>query len=272
MKKLLSLTLAVLFSASFAFSQGISLGLRGGLTLTSGNTTLPAMPGVLEVKNDANGQGPGYTFGITSRVKLGGFFLQGEINYSQFLLKQKASDNPFELSGQVSQAVSAQLGTTVNLPAGTVLGTLNVTSESTLRAINIPIMFGKTFAKGLVRAYLGPSFIFVTSAEQKTNGNLTNEATSLNIPGVPVAIPVAAGNTAIDRTQDLLTEEAGVVEVKPLIIAVEIGAGLSLPMGLDVDLRYGVPAITGVYKNSDVSGFLGILSLSVGYRLVKLGL
>lgn len=265
MKKVLLLTLAVLFSASIAFSQGVSIGLRGGVTLTSGNTTLPATAGLPEIKNDGDGQGLGYTFGATARVKLGGFFLQGEVNYTQFLLKQKTS-TAIDAGGQVGQAIGAQL------PAGLITGTLNASTESTLQALNVPIMFGKSFAGGLVRAYVGPSFIFVTSAEQKTTGSLDIPATTLNLPGVPVGIPVPASSTDLSGTQDLLTSDAGVVEVKPLIIAVEVGAGVSLPMGLDVDLRYGVPAITGVYKDSNVKGFLGILSLTVGYRLVKLGL
>ncbi|OJJ15338.1 hypothetical protein BKI52_38635 [marine bacterium AO1-C] len=247
MKKLLSVTFAVLFSASFAFSQGVAIGLRGGLTLTSGNTNLPAQPAnsLPEIKNTGDGQGAGFAAGAFARFKLAGFFLQGEINYARFVLKQKSNtsfDSP--------------------TPLGTATATLATKTETTLDAINVPILFGKSFAGGLVRAYLGPSFLFVSKAEQK--GDFTSSASFGGVPIVPA--------TTSSVTQDLLTSDAGVVEVKPLIIAVEIGAGLSLPMGLDVDLRYGVPAITGVYKNSDVSGFLGILSLSVGYRLAKLGL
>ncbi|HAS40516.1 MAG TPA: PorT family protein [Microscillaceae bacterium] len=249
MKKLLSLTFAVLFSASLAFSQGIAIGLRGGLTLTSGNTNLPVqsnrVPPLPEIKNEGDGQGAGFAVGAFARFKLAGFFLQGEVNYTRFLLKQKSStdfDSP--------------------TPLGTATATLATKTETTLDAINIPILFGKSFAGGLVRAYLGPSFIIATKAEQQ--GDFTSSA---SFGGVVISAP-----TTTNLTQDLLTEDAGVIEVKPLIIAIEVGAGLSLPMGLDIDLRYGVPAITGVYKNSDVSGFLGILSLSVGYRLAKLGL
>lgn len=249
MKKLLSLTLAVLFSASLAFSQGITIGVRGGLTLTSGNTTIPAQPadGLPEIKNEGDGQGAGFTAGAYARFKLAGFFLQGEINYSQFLLKQKTNTT---FSAPVLPGINASL-------------VLDNKSETTLTAINIPILFGKSFAGGLVRAYLGPSFLFTSSAEQVSNGSLT---TSL-------------AGTVIDRTEinDAKTDlrnadDAGILEVKPLIIAIEVGAGVSLPFGLDVDLRYGVPAITGVYKDGDVGGFLGILSLSVGYRIAKLGL
>lgn len=247
MKKFLLLTLFVCFSAGVAFSQGISIGLRGGLTLTSGNTTLPVQPdrNLPEVKNESDGQGAGFVFGATARVKLGGLFLQGELNYNRFVLKQKT-------------------GTSFDVPVpiiGTANTKLDIRTTSTLDAINIPILVGKSFAGGLVRAYIGPSFLFVSKAEQKSTGTITT-----SIGGNVL------NSTSADATQDLLKSDAGVVEVRPLIIAVEVGAGVSLPMGIEADLRYGIPAITGVYKNRDVKGFLGILSLTVGYRLVKLGL
>ncbi|EAY32044.1 outer membrane beta-barrel protein [Microscilla marina] len=242
MKKGLLLIAFVCLTASVAFSQGISVGLRGGLTLTSGNTTFPANASQgrpIEFKNESDGLGAGFTVGGVARINFAGLFLQGELNYAQFKLKQKNN-----------QAY------TVTAPATT---TNNIKSESTLNAFNIPILVGTKL--GPLRAYIGPSFLFVTSAEQKTTGDVTSK-----VGGVTV------NTTTVDNTQDLLTSDAGDLEVKPLIIAVEAGVGISLPMGLEADLRYAVPAITGVYKNSDVKGFLGILSLSVGYRLVKLGL
>lgn len=241
MKKFLLLTLCVCFSAGVAFSQGVSIGLRGGLTLTSGNTTLPAQPdkSFPELKNESDGQGAGFVFGATARVKLGGLFLQGELNYNRFVLKQKTGTS------------------TVTGPVST---SFNINTTSTLDAINIPVLVGKSFAGGLVRAYIGPSFLFVSKAEQKSTGSIN------------ITTPLGSNSVSVEGTKDLLKSDAGVVEVRPLIIAVEVGAGVSLPMGIEADLRYGIPAITGVYKNKDVKGFLGILSLTVGYRLAKLGL
>lgn len=250
MKKGLLLIALVCLFATTSFSQGISIGLRGGLTMTSGNTTLPVNAAAgrpIEFENKNDGMGGGFIFGASARVKLGGFFLQTEINYAQMKLKQK-------------------LGNTYDLPTAipgvgsiTATAALDVKTTSTLSAINIPILIGKKF--GPVRAYLGPSFLFVSKAEQKTEGTL-----NASFNGTTIL------NTTLNSTQDLMVEEAGDTEVRPLIVAVEAGVGVSLPMGLEADLRYAVPAITGVYKNKDVKGFLGILSLTVGYRLVNLGL
>lgn len=267
MKKGLLLIAFVCLTASVAFSQGISIGLRGGLTLTSGNTTLPQTGTSPEIKNEGDGMGTGFLFGATARVKLGGIFLQGELNYGQFLLKQKADFNT-DVSALLSQQLTQSLGFPVNLPASSITANTQFTTESTLSAINIPILIGKQF--GPVRAYLGPSFLFVTQANQKRRGATSFGGTTLDLGVAQVPLPVTT--TSQDADTDLLKEDAGIIEVKPLIIAVEAGVGVSLPMGLEADLRYSVPAITGVYKNSDVKGFLGILSLSVGYRLVKLGL
>lgn len=242
MKKGLLLIAFVCLTASVAFSQGISIGLRGGLTLTSGNTTLPVNAAAgrpVEFKNESDGMGGGFTVGAMTRIQLGGIFLQGEINYAQFKLNQK------------SNTVLGTLG-----PATTAL---DIKNSSTLNAINIPILIGKKF--GPVRAYIGPSFLFVSGAEQEVTGNVVT-----TVGGTPISTVSAASTT------DLLSSDAGDVEVKPLIIAIEAGVGISLPAGIEADLRYAVPAITGVYKNSDVKGFLGILSLTVGYRLAKLGL
>jgi hypothetical protein len=248
MKKGLLLIAFVCLTASVAFSQGISIGLRGGLTLTSGNTTLPANLNAgrpVEIKNDGDGMGGGFTIGAMTRIQLGGIFLQGEINYAQFKLNQKSN---------------TVLATTTIPVLGTATTALDIKTSSTLSAINIPILIGKKF--GPVRAYIGPSFLFVSGAEQVATGNIVTTANGTTI-----------NSTSAAGTTDLLNaDEAGDIEVKPLIIAVEAGVGISLPAGIEADLRYAVPAITGVYKNSDVKGFLGILSLTVGYRLAKLGL
>ncbi|WP_299462462.1 outer membrane beta-barrel protein [uncultured Microscilla sp.] len=241
MKKGLLLIALVCLTASVSFSQGISVGLRGGLTLTSGNTTFPANASQgrpVEFKNESDGLGTGFTIGGMARINFAGLFLQGELNYAQFKLKQK--------NNQTYTVTPASL-------------TNNIKSESTLSAFNIPILVGTKL--GPLRAYIGPSFLFVTNAEQKNTGEVVT-----SVGGV------AINTTSVSSTQDLLTSEAGDFEVKPLIIAVEAGVGIGLPFGLEADLRYAIPAITGVYKNSDVKGFLGILSLSVGYRLAKLGL
>ncbi|EAY32043.1 hypothetical protein M23134_02072 [Microscilla marina ATCC 23134] len=221
--------------------KGISIGLRGGITLTGGNTTFPANTSQgrpVEFKNDQDGMGLGYVFGGTARINFGGLFLQSELNYGQFKLKQK--------NAQTFSAGGASV-------------TNNINSVSTMDAFNIPILLGTKL--GPLRAYVGPSFIFVTRAEQKTTGTVNSQLGGVDLPSI-----------SSEGTQDLLSSDAGDFEVRPFIIAVEAGIGMTLPMGLEADLRYSVPAITGVYKNNDVKGFLGILSLSVGFRLAKLGM
>ncbi|WP_299462459.1 outer membrane beta-barrel protein [uncultured Microscilla sp.] len=238
---LICMTATVVFSQNNDGEKGISIGLRGGITLTSGNTTFPANASQgrpVEFKNNSDGFGLGYVFGGTARINFGGLFLQSELNYGQFKLKQKNTQT-YGVSG-------ASL-------------TNNINSVSTMDAFNIPILLGTKL--GSVRVYAGPSFIFVTRAEQKTTGTVRSQIGGIDLPSI-----------SSEGTQDLLSSDAGDFEVRPFIIAVEAGVGFTLPMGLEADLRYSVPAITGVYKNKDVKGFLGILSLSVGFRLAKLGM
>ncbi|WP_299456840.1 porin family protein [uncultured Microscilla sp.] len=246
MRKGLLIIALICMTAGVVFSQnndekGISIGLRGGITLTGGNTTFPANTSQgrpVEFKNDQDGMGLGYVFGGVARINFGGLFLQSELNYGQFRLNQKNT--------QTYSAGSASL-------------TNNIRTTSTMDAFNIPILLGTKV--GALRAYAGPSFIFVTRAQQETTGEVSSQIGDVNLPSI---------NS--EGTQNLLSSDAGDFEVRPFIIGVEAGVGFTLPMGLEADLRYSMPVITGVYKNNDVKGFMGILSLSVGFRLAKLGM
>ncbi|RZK34418.1 MAG: PorT family protein, partial [Hymenobacter sp.] len=60
--------------------------------------------------------------------------------------------------------------------------------------------------------------------------------------------------------------EAQNLEVKDFTYALELGVGYSPIPLLDVDLRYAVP-VGGVYKDSNITGFLGIATLTLGFRV-----
>lgn len=232
----------------FAFeghSQLFEIGLRGGLTATSGRTNLPehsysSPNGTLtnsKVTAKPDGMGFGYLGGLYARVNVLGFFVQTEASYAHFVLNQKIEDGKVFLGSSQVGAYKSE-------------------SQSQLSGINVPVLFGKTFALKLVRVYLGPNFLFVTQAKQN--------------------LKTTVGSTVTEREEDLTQDtrrELPNRKVESLIIGLEAGVGVQLPkIPLGFDLRYSVPVITGVYANKDITGFMGITTLTVSYRLFKLGL
>ncbi len=247
---------AFFISSISAFGQGsFEGGIRGGGTFTHGYTNIPAIPlsataSTPELNNKSNGIGTGYSFGLWGRKNFRSFYLQVELDYNSFLLKQKSdlfitAAEAFLLAGQVRPpAIPAQTPTTVN-----------IVSESNLRAVNVPILIGKKWADGKVRAFAGPNLLFTDQARvSRVNtasiGSLslsTTTETDLKNPN-----PQNPAETAL--------------EVKPFTYAVEAGVGYTLLNRFDIDLRYALP-IGGIYKNTDITGYLGITTVALGIKL-----
>ena len=240
---------------------GLDMGIKGGATFTHGFTNIPAQRvGALsvevpELNNRSNGIGFGYSGGLWARKNLNTFFVQAEVTYNRFVLKQKTN---VTLDVNANPAIANALPISV-LP-GLINASLNITSESVLEAIDVPILFGKRFAGGRVRAYAGPNFIFVRKAEaNRVNAGQLNGNAAIGFSETP--IPASGGTTNL-----LNRYEAGSLEVKDLTYALELGAGFSPVNSLEVDVRYTLP-VGGVYKDSNITGFLGIATVSLAYKI-----
>ncbi|NJO01607.1 MAG: hypothetical protein HC880_07890 [Bacteroidia bacterium] len=131
---------------------------------------------------------------------------------------------------------------------------VDVFTQSQLNSINFTALIGKQFGNAF-RAHLGPVLLFSTKATRyqqavfNQDGEVTTRSTEV----------------------DLLNEtEAGYLKVRELVAGMQAGVGLSIPnTGIDLDVNYSVPLFTGVYEEGDIEGYLGILSISVGYRFVR---
>ncbi len=260
-----SLTVAALLltatAASAQFTNGLHLGIKAGGTATHGYTTVPAQPtsiATVEVPyldNKNNGIGYGYSAGLFARKDIRKGFIQAEVTYNRFVLKQKTN---VTLDVNANPALSNALP--VSFAPGVLNAALNVTSESALESINVPIMIGRRILDGKVRAYFGPNFIFVTKAEaiRNTSGQI-NANTAVGFPGV--AIPTSPTTTNLLNKYD-----AGVLEVKDFTYALDFGLGVTPIRNLDLDLRYAIP-VGKVYKDKNIGGYLGIATLTLGYRI-----
>ncbi|MBC3786552.1 outer membrane beta-barrel protein [Spirosoma utsteinense] len=259
-----SLAALLLMSATASMAQsptsGIEFGIKGGGTFTHGFTKIPAQTvgtgvEVPSLDNKSDGIGFGYSGGLWARKNFNTFFIQAEVTYNRFVLKQKTD---VTLDVNANPAISNALP--VSVVPGLLTASLNIKSESVLEAIDVPILFGKRFMDGRLRAYAGPNFIFVQKAEATriNNGKINGNGTV----GFPeTTIPETTGTT------NLLNKfEARNLEVKDFTYAIELGAGFSPIRSLDVDVRYAVP-VGGVYNDSNVTGFLGIATLSLAYRI-----
>ncbi len=241
-------------------ATGIEFGVKGGGTFTHGFTTIPALtvgPGieVPRIANKNNGIGFGYLGGLWARKNFNTFFVQAELTYNQFVLKQKV-----DILLDVNANPALASGLPVSVLPGLINASLNTTSESVLQTINVPILVGRRFMGGRLRAYAGPNFIFVQKAEAKRNttGQL-NANGAVGFPETP--IPATSGTT------NLLNKfEARNLEVKDFTYALELGAGFSPVKCLEVDVRYAVP-VGGIYKDKNITGFLGIATLSLAYKI-----
>ncbi|MDB5240681.1 MAG: hypothetical protein JWP57_1306 [Spirosoma sp.] len=261
----LSLAALLLMSVTATMAQtpdsDFEFGIKGGGTFTHGFTIIPAqvVTGGVEVpklENNSNGIGIGYTGGIWARKNFSTFFIQAEVTYNRFVLKQKTG---VTLDVNANPAISNALP--VSVAPGLVNATLSVTSESVLQAFNVPVLFGKRFMDGRLRAYAGPTFIFVQKAEAKrVNSGQINANAAVGFPETP--IPATSGTTNL-----LNKYEARNLEVKDFTYALELGAGFSPINRFDVDVRYAVP-VGGVYKDKAIKGFLGIATISLAYKIL----
>jgi hypothetical protein len=263
--KLNQLSVAALFtlSASAAFAQtplpSLELGVKGGATFTHGYTTIPSQTvGSVQVptlENKSNGIGYGYSGGLWARKNFNKFFLQAEVTYNRFVLKQ-ITDVTLDVNANPALANALP----ISVKPGLVNATLNVTSESVLESVNIPILVGKRWLDGKLRGYIGPNFIFVQKAQatRNTSGRINANA-AVNFP--ETTVPVTTSTTNL-----LNKYEAQNLEVKDFTYAVELGVGFTPIRFIDVDVRYAVP-VGGVYNDANIKGFLGIATVSLGIKV-----
>ncbi|AUD02673.1 outer membrane beta-barrel protein [Spirosoma pollinicola] len=257
----LSIAALLLLSASAAMAQTrpFEFGIKGGGTFTHGFTNVPAQTvGSVQVpalENKNNGIGYGYSGGLWARKNFNSFFIQAEVTYNRFVLKQKTA---VTLDVNANSTLANALPITVQ--PGLINASLNATSESVLEAVDVPILFGKRWMGGKLRGYAGPNFIFVQKATlSRTTSGVINANSAVNFPQTDIP--------ASSATTNLLNKyEAQNLEVKDFTYAVELGVGYSPVPFLDVDVRYAVP-VGGVYKDSNITGFLGIATVSLGFKV-----
>ncbi|QJW88838.1 PorT family protein [Spirosoma taeanense] len=265
--KLSKLSLAALFALSTSVvlaqtpARSLEFGIKGGGTFTHGYTVIPAFSvrntsvEVPKLQNDNNGIGYGYTGGLWARKNFSSFFIQAEVTYNRFVLKQKTN---VTLDINANPALANALP--VSVQPGLINATLNVTSESVLEAINVPVLIGKRWLDGKLRGYVGPNFIFVQKAEAtRTNTGQINGNATIGFPQTEIP--------ATTSTTNLLNKyEAQNLEVKDFTYALELGVGISPVRFLDIDVRYAIP-VGGVYRDKNITGFLGIATVSLGLKV-----
>lgn len=253
----------LLASVSSAIAQSsirdIEFGLKGGPTFTHGFTSIPAQSvdgvQVPAVENKSNGIGLGYSGGLWARKHFGNLFIQTEVTYNRYLLKQK-TDVTLDVSANAALANALP----VSVQPGLLSATLNVVSESVLGSVDVPILIGKQWMNGKLRGYAGPNFIFVQKAEvTRTTRGQVNANSSIGVPQTP--IPVSTGTTDLRNKY-----VASYLETKDFTYALEVGVGYSPISSLEFDLRYALP-IGGIYKDTRITGFLGIATLSLGFKV-----
>lgn len=239
---------------------GIEFGVKAGGTFTHGFTNIPAQTvgkgiEVPKLENRSNGIGLGYSGGLWARKNVNTFFVQAEVTYNRFVLKQKTN---VTVDVNANPAIANALPVSV-LP-GLINASLNITSKSVLQTVNVPVLFGKRFMDGRLRAYAGPSFIFIQKAEAKrvSAGQLNGNST-VGFPETP--IPESVGTTNL-----LNKYEAGNLKARSFTYALELGAGFSPVPFLEVNVRYAVP-VGGFYSDRNITGFLGIATVSLAYKI-----
>lgn len=245
-------------SRPFSF-RDIDFGLKGGGTFTHGFTVIPSQTvgsvTVPELQNNSNGIGYGYTGGLWARKNFRSFFVQAEVTYNRFVLKQK-TDATLDVNASPTLANALP----ISVRPGLLNASLNVVSASALEAINVPVLIGRRWMDGKLRGYAGPNFIFVRKAE--ATRNTAGQINANSTVGFPqTTIPATASTTNL-----LNRYEAQNLEVKDFTYALELGVGYSPIPLLDIDLRYAVP-VGGVYRDANIKGFLGIATLSVGVKV-----
>lgn len=246
-------------SGQSSFFSTIEGGVKGGATFTHGFTTIPGQlvgnVQVPDLKNKSNGIGLGYSGGLWVRRNFSTFYIQAEVTYNRFVLKQKGI-----ITVDVNANPVLANALPISVQPGLLNATLNIVSESVLEAVDVPILFGKRWMDGKLRGYAGPNFIFIqkATATRNTSGVLNANST--------VAFPQTDIPATVSTTNLLNKYEAQNLEVKDFTYALELGVGYTPLPFLDVDLRYAVP-VGGVYNDKGITGFLGIATLSIGYKL-----
>ncbi|GAB4011289.1 PorT family protein [Spirosoma sp. KCTC 42546] len=259
----LSFAVLLLVSTSAAIAQNtirtVEFGIKGGGTFTHGYTTIPGQAvGSVQVpnlENKNNGIGYGYSGGLWARKNFSNFFIQAEVTYNRFVLNQVGI-----ITVDVNANAALANALPVSVQPGILNATLNVVSESVLEAVDVPVLFGKRWMGGKLRGYAGPNFIFIQKAEAtRTTSGVLNANSSVAFPKTD--IPATTGKTNL-----LNKYEAQNLEVKDFTYALEVGVGYTPVPFLDVDLRYAAP-VGGVYKDTGIKGFLGIATLSLGFKV-----
>ncbi|GAB4020929.1 outer membrane beta-barrel protein [Spirosoma koreense] len=246
-------------TGSSADLKSFEFGIKGGGTFTHGYTNIPAQTvgnvQIPAVENKSNGIGAGYTGGLWVRKNFSHFFLQAEATYNRYVLKQKTGAT---IDVNANQDLANALP--VSVQPGLLNATLNIVSESVLQSVDVPILIGKRWMDGRLRGYVGPNFIFVQKAEvTRTTSGQINANTTVGFP--QTSIPATTGTTDLRNKY-----VAQYLEVKDFTYALEVGVGYTPIDFLDVDLRYAVP-VGGIYKNTQITGFLGIATVSLGFKV-----
>ncbi|RYF74324.1 MAG: PorT family protein [Cytophagaceae bacterium] len=261
---LLTSTAALAQSPTTSPIRSIEVGLKGGPTFVHGYTTIPAQPTgiagvtVPQIDNKRNGTGVGYTGGAFVRFnnyrRKG--YVQIELTYNRYLLKQKTN---LTLDVNANPDLAARLP--ISFAPGLLNATVDITSESSIESFNVPVLFGRRLIKDKLRAYMGPTLIFVNKSQavRSTQGQVNPNPAI----GFSAAVPIPA---TPETTNLLSTRDAANLEVKRFTWALEVGLGVSPLSWLDLDVRYAVPA-GGVYKDTNIKGFLGIASVTAGIKL-----
>lgn len=234
-------------------------GIKAGGTFTHGFTNIPAQSvggaDIPAVENKSNGIGFGYSGGLWARKNFNNFFIQAEVTYNRFVLKQKTA---VLVDINANSALANALP--VSVQPGLLNAGLNIVSESVLEAVDVPILIGKRWMGGRLRGYAGPNFIFVQKAQiTRTTSGQINGNTTIGFP--QTAIPATTGTTDL-RNKYI----AQYLEVKDFTYALELGVGYSPVNFLDVDVRYAVP-VGGIYRDTKITGFLGIATVSLGFNV-----
>ncbi len=210
---------------------------------------------VPNLKNESNGIGMGYSGGLWARKNYPAFFIQAEVTYNRFVLKQKGT-----ITVDVNANPALANALPVSVQPGLLNATLNVVSESVLEAVAVPILLGKRWMDGKLRGYAGPNLIFVQKATATRNtAGVLNANSAVAFPQMD--IPATTSSTNL-----LNSYEAKNLEVRDFTYALSLGAGYTPLPFLDVDLRYTLP-VGGLYKDKGITGFLGLATLSIGYKL-----
>lgn len=240
--------------------RSLDFGIKGGGTLTHGFTNIPAqvVNGVQipAVENKSNGVGFGYSGGVWVRKNFPSFFIQAEATYNRFVLKQKTD---VILDVNANPTLSNALP--ISVQPGLLSASLNAVSESVLESVDVPVLIGKRWMNGRLRTYAGPNFIFVQKAQiTRTTSGQINANPNISFP--QVSIPASTGTTDLRNKY-----VAQYLEVKDFTYALELGIGFTPINFLDIDVRYAVP-VGGIYKDTKITGFLGIATVSLGFKVL----